>query len=74
MELSDQINALIVEVGIRSAHMRDIQVDGRLLHMWRDMPCDMYNLMRHVVGATTLVTQLRRTIARYRRGRDVARD
>ena len=34
----------------------------------------MYNLMRHVIGATTLVMWLRRIVARYRRGRDVARD
>ena len=55
MELDDQINAFIVEVGIRPANMRDIQDDGRLLHMWRGMLRDMYNLMQHGIGATTLV-------------------
>ena len=35
MELGDQLTALIVEAGIRPATMRDIQADGRLLHMWR---------------------------------------
>ena len=50
--------------------MRDVQADGRLLHMWRDMPSDMYSLMQHVIGATTLVTWLRRTVARYRHGQD----
>ena len=74
MELGDQLTTLIVEVGIRPAHMRDIKADGRLLQMWRGMQCDMYMLMQHVVGATTLVTQLRRTVGRYRHGRDVAHD
>ena len=74
MELGDQLTTLIVEAGIRPAHMRDIPVDGRLLQMWRGMPRYMYSLMRHVRGATTLITGLRRTIARYRRGRDVAHD
>ena len=74
MELGDQLIALIVEASIRPANMRDIQADGRLLHMWRGMLCDMYSLMRHVIGAKTLVTQLRRTIACYRRGQDVAHD
>ena len=37
MELGDQLTALIVEAGIRPATMRDIQADGRLLHMWRGM-------------------------------------
>ena len=74
MELGDQLTALIVEAGIRPAHMRDIQADGRLLHMWRGMTRDMYNLMRHVVGATTLVTRLRRTLACYRRGRGTSPD
>ena len=66
MELGDQLTALIVEVGISPANMRDIQADGRLLHMWRGMLRDMYSLMRHVVGATTLVMRLRRTVACYR--------
>ena len=74
MELGDQLCALIVEEGVRPATMRDIQVDGSLVHMWIGMLCDMYSLMWHVVGATTLVTQLRRTVARYRRGRAAARD
>ena len=74
MELGDQLTALIIEVGIRSANMRDIQADGRLLHMWRGMPCDMYSLVRHVIGATTLVKRLRRTVAHYRFGRDAPRD
>ena len=60
MELGDQLTALIVEAGIRLANMRDIQADGRLLHMWRGM--------RHVVGATTLVTWLRRIVACYTQG------
>ena len=30
MELGDQLSALIVEVGIRPAHYRDIQADDRL--------------------------------------------
>ena len=64
MELGNQLIALIVEAGIRPAHMRDIQADGRLLQMWRGMLYDMYSLMRHVVGATTVVTRLRRTVAR----------
>ena len=68
MELDDQLTALIFEVGIRPATMRDIHADGRLLHMWRGMPRDMYKLMRHVVGATTLVTRLSRIIACYRHG------
>ena len=68
MELGNQLTALIFEAGFRPATMRDIQANGRLLNMWRGMPRDMYNLMRHVVGATTLVTWLRRTIARYRHG------
>ena len=33
MELGDQLSALIVEAGIMPANMRDIQADGRLLHM-----------------------------------------
>ena len=74
MELGDQLTASTVEAGIKPANMRDIQADGRLLHMWRGMPHDMYSLMRHVVGATTLVMQLRRTVTRYRRARDVAHD
>ena len=74
LELGDQLCAFFVEVGVRPATMRDIRADGRLVHMWRGMPRDMYNLMRHVVGATTLVTQLRRTVASYRRGRDATLD
>ena len=35
---------------------------------------DMYNLMRHVLGATTLVTRLRRALAHYRCGRDTTCD
>ena len=38
------------------------------------MPCDMYDLMRHVVGATTDVTRLRRIVRSYRCSRAVARD
>ena len=55
MELGNQLCALIVDAGIRSTHYRDIQADARLLQMWRGMPRDMYNLMRHVVGAMTVV-------------------
>ena len=65
---------MIVEVGVRPATMRDIQVDGRLLHMWRGMLRDMYNLMRHAIGAMILVTLLRRTLACYRCGRDATHD
>ena len=74
MELGDQLTALIIEAGIRPANMRYMQVDGRLLHIWRGMSCDMYIMMRHAVGATTLATWLRRTISRYRRGRDAAHE
>ena len=49
-------------------------MNDRLLQMWRGMSHDMYSLMRHVVGVTTVVTRLRRTIARYRHGRAAARD
>ena len=38
------------------------------------MSCDMYSLMRHVVGATTAVTRLRRTVTRYRHGQATTRD
>ena len=38
------------------------------------MPRDMYGLMRHVVGATTVVTRLRRIVRSYRRSRAAARD
>ena len=72
MELGDKICALFVEAGVRPTTMRDIQADGRLVHIWRGMLCDMYSLMRHVIGATTLVTRLRRVLARYRHGRDTA--
>ena len=37
MELGDQLCALIFEGGVRPATMRDIQADGRLVYMWRDM-------------------------------------
>ena len=53
MELGDQLTTLIVEAGIWPANMRDIQADGRQLHMRRGMSRDMYNLMWHVVGAMT---------------------
>ena len=69
MKLGDQLSALIVEVGIRPAHYRDIQANDRLLQMWRGMLHDMYSLIWHVIGATTVVTQLRRTIARYKSSR-----
>ena len=55
MELGNQLSALIVEASIRPAHYRDTQVDDRLLRMWKGMPRDMYSLMQHVVGATTMV-------------------
>ena len=74
MELGNQLNTFIVEVGIRSTHYRDIQANNSLLWMWRGMSRDMYNLMWHVVGAMTTVTQLRRIVARYRHGRDTTRD
>jgi len=56
MELANQLCALIVDVGINPAHYRYIQADDWLLRMWRGMPHGMYNLMRHVVGATIVVT------------------
>ena len=65
MELGDQLIALIVEAGIRPAHYRDIEADDRLLRMWRGMPCDMYNLMRHVVGVMTSFMQLTGDVAHY---------
>ena len=68
MELGEQLYALIIEAGFRPATMRDIQANGRLVHIWICMMCDMYNLMRHVVGAMNLVTRLRRIVARYRHG------
>ena len=74
MELGNQLSAFIVEAGIRPAHYRDIQANDRLLWMWRGTSCDMYNLMWHVVGATIVVTRLRRTICSYRRSRAMARD
>ena len=52
MKLGDQLSALILEVGIRPAHYRDIEADDKLIQMWRDMPSDMYSLMRHVIGVT----------------------
>ena len=55
MELGDQLCGFFVEVGVRPATMRDIQDDGRLVHMLRGMSCDMFTLMWHVVGATNLV-------------------
>ena len=67
MELAHKLSALIVEAGIRPAHYRDIQVDDRLLRMWRGMPRDMYSLMWHVVGAMTAVTRLRRIVRSYGR-------
>ena len=74
MELGDQITALIIEAGIRPANMRDIQTDGRMLHMWRGMTRDMYNLMCQVIGATIAVTRLRRTVHSYRHSRAMTRD
>ena len=68
MELGDQLSAFIVEVRNRPAHYRDIHADDRLLQMWRGLPRDMYSLMRHVIGAMTVVTRSRRTVARYRCG------
>ena len=38
------------------------------------MPHDMYGLMRHVIGAMTVVTRLRRIVHSYRRSRATARD
>ena len=35
MKLGDQLNALIVEAGIRPTHYKDIEADYRLLQMWR---------------------------------------
>ena len=35
MEFDNQLNALIVKVGINPAHYKDIHVDDRLLQMWR---------------------------------------
>ena len=62
MELGDQLCAFFFEVGVRPATMRDIQADDRLVQMWRGMSGDMYTVMRHVVGATSLVTLLRRAL------------
>ena len=67
MELGDQLIALIVEACIRPAHYRDIEVNDRLLQMWRGMSRDMYSLMWHVVGVTTAFTRLTRIVARYDR-------
>ena len=72
MELDNELCALFVEAGVRPATMRDIQGDGRLVHMWRGMPRDMFTLMWHVVGATNLVTWLRKAL-RCRRGQDAVR-
>ena len=41
MELGKQLSELIVEADISPTHYRDIEVDDRLLHMWRGMLCDM---------------------------------
>ena len=65
---------LILDAGIRPAHFREIQGDDRLIRMWRGMSHDMYSLMRHVVGATTGVTRLRRLFRTYRRSRAAAHD
>ena len=67
MELADQLIALFVEAGIFLTDFIDIEVDDRLLQMWRGMLCDIYNLMRHVVGFMTAFTQLMRTVACYER-------
>ena len=74
MELGDQLIVLIFEAGVRPTHYKDIEVDDRLLRMWRGMPRDIYSLMRHVVGATTSVTRLRSNIARYRRSQAATHD
>ena len=74
MELANQLCALIFDAGIRPAHYKDIQADDRLLRMWRGMLRDMYGLMWHVVGATTVVTQLRRIFHSYRHIQAVACD
>ena len=68
MELGDQLCALILEARLMPTTMRDIHANSRLVHMWRGMSRDMYSLMWHVVGSMTLVTQLRRYVARYRHG------
>ena len=52
MKLVSQLISLFDEAGICPTDFRDIEVDDRLLHMWRGMLCDMYSLMRHVVGVT----------------------
>ena len=74
MELGSQLCGLISYAGIRPAHYREIQGDDKLLQMLRGMPHDMYGLMRHVVGATTVVTRLRRIFHSYRRSQAAARD
>ena len=56
MELGDQLCALFLEVGVRPTTMREIQVDARLVQMWRGMLRDMFTLMRNVIEATSLVT------------------
>ena len=65
MELGDQLIALLVEAGVRPADFTDIEANDRLLQMWIGMPCDMYIMMRHVIGVTTAFTRLTMTIARY---------
>ena len=67
MELGNQLCALIVDAGIRPAHYRDIYANDRLFRMWRGMPRDMYDLMRHVEEAMTDITQLRRIVRSYGR-------
>ena len=74
MELGSQLYGLISNAGIRPAHYRETQGDDRLLRMWRGMLRDMYDLMQHVVGATTAVTRLRRIVCSYRHSRAMARD
>ena len=74
MELGNQLYGLISDAGIGPAHYREIQGDDRLLWMWKGMLRDMYGLMRHVVGATTAVTRLRRIVHSYRRSRATTRD
>ena len=61
-----------MEEGVRSATIREIQEDDRMIEMWRGMPRDMLTLMWHVIGATGLVARLRRAL-RHRRGRDAIR-
>ena len=65
--MGDQLSALILEASIKPADFIDIEANDRLSRMWRGMPRNMYSLMHHVVGVTTTLTQLKRTVTHYDR-------